>query len=515
MNRQQEVVLGVDSSTQACKVEVRTLDGTLLGRGRFPHPQAFSPCSEQEPAAWWSAFMSAARAALEASGVDGSAVVAIGVDAQCHGLVALDSHDEVIRPAKLWNDTTSARQVAELTKLIGAEAWIRSVGSLPTAAFTIGKLAWLAAEEPSHFARLQTVLLPHDWLTFRLTGTKVTDRSDASGTGYFEARTGKYRTDYLSLIDGARNWDRALPEVLVPDEAAGTILAEVARDLGINPRALVSAGGGDQHAAALGLAVRTGDVAYSLGTSGVVYTSTSDPVSDASGIVDGVANMTGGYLPLVSTLNAARVTDQFAQLLGVDHEGLDQLALQAEPRTQSEPAPLVLAAHLDGERKPNRPAASGILAGITSRTSRADVARAAVEGVLLGLHWGEERLHSAGVATAGRLVAIGGGARSQAYLQLLADLTQRTVHIADAEEASARGAAVQAAAVATGQLVADTAQAWAPEWTPAAWPREEHLAGTEQVRRRYAFVASQNSFDRDPVTNGLAGDGTGAGAGAS
>ena len=427
MNRQQEVVIGVDSSTQACKVEVRSLDGKLLGRGRSPHPPAFPPTSEQEPAAWWIAFSRAVREGLAAAGADGSTVVAIGVDAQCHGLVALDSHDAVIRPAKLWNDTTSAGYVAELTKLIGAEAWIKSIGSLPTAAFTIGKLAWLATEEPSNFARLQTVLLPHDWLTFQLTGRKVTDRSEASGTGYFEARTGLYRTDYLSLIDSTRDWNRALPEVLGPNDAAGTIQADVARSLGINPRALVSAGGGDQHAAALGLAVGAGDVVYSLGTSGVVYTSASEPVTDLSGIVDGVANMTGGYLPLVSTLNAARVTDQFASLLGVDLAGLDQLALHAQPRAGSEPAPLVLAAHLDGERKPNRPAASGILAGISSRTSRADVARAAVEGVLLGLLWGEDCLRAAGVSTLGRLVVIGGGARSQAYLQLLGAWVRNTL----------------------------------------------------------------------------------------
>lgn len=500
MKRLQDVVIGVDSSTQACKVEVRSLDGKLLGRGRSLHPPAFPPASEQQPASWWSAFSRALHEGLEAAELDGSSVVAIGVAAQCHGLVALDSHDAVIRPAKLWNDTTSASYVAELTKVIGAEAWIRSIGSLPTAAFTIGKLAWLASEEPSHFARLQTALLPHDWLTFQLTGRKVTDRSEASGTGYFEARTGQYRTDYLSIIDSARDWSRVLPDVLAPDDAAGTIRAEVARDLGINPRAVVSAGGGDQHAAALGLAVGSDDVVYSLGTSGVVYTSMSDPVTDPSGIVDGVANMTGGYLPLVSTLNAARVTDQFARLLGVDHEGLDILALKARPRDGSEPAPLVLAAHLDGERKPNRPGASGILAGISSRTSRGDVARAAIEGVLLGLHWGEDCLRAAGVSTDGRLVAIGGGAKSQAYLQLLADLTQRTVHVADAEEASARGAAIQAAAVAAGLNVADTAKAWAPEWTPAAWPREEHLAGTEQARRRYAFVGSQTSFDCDRVT---------------
>jgi xylulokinase len=497
VNQFEEVVIGVDSSTQACKVEVRTLDGKLLGRGRSPHPPAYPPASEQEPAAWWSAFCQAIRQGLDAANVDGGAVVAIGIAAQCHGLVALDSRDEVIRPAKLYNDTTSAAHVAKLTKLIGAEAWIKSIGSLPTAAFTIGKLAWLATEEPPHFASLRTVLLPHDWLTFQLTGRKVTDRSDASGTGYFEARTGQYRTDYLSLIDSARDWDRMLPDVLAPSDTAGRIQADVARDLGINPRAVVSAGGGDQHAAALGLAIRTGDVAYSLGTSGVVYTSTPDPVTDLTGIVDGVANMTGGYLPLVSTLNAARVTDQFARLLGVDHAGLDELALTAEPRAGSEPAPLVLAAHLDGERKPNRPGASGILAGITSQTSRADIARAAIEGVLLGLDWGESCLHAAGVPTPGRLVAIGGGARSQAYLQLLADLTQRTVHMAEADEATASGAAVQAAAAATGLGVADTAKAWAPEWTPVAWPREEHLAGAEQASRRYEFVVSQTSFDCD------------------
>jgi xylulokinase len=495
VNHRDGVVIGVDSSTQACKVEVRTLDGRLLGRGNAPHPPAFPPVSEQQPAAWWSAFTSAVRQALDAAQVDGGAVVALGVAAQCHGLVPLDSHDEVIRPAKLWNDTTSARHVERLADLIGAEAWITSTGSLPTAAFTIGKLAWLATEEPANFARLRTVLLPHDWLNLRLTGHKVTERSDASGTGYFELRTGQYRTDYLSLIDDAKPWETVLPAVLGHDETAGTIRVEVARELSISPNAIVSVGGGDQHAAALGLAVDPGDVVYALGTSGVVYTSTPDPVTDLSGVVDGVANLTGGYLPLVSTLNAARVTDQFARLLGVDHEGLDKLALMAEPRSGSQPTPLVLAAHLDGERKPNRPGATGLLAGISSHTTRSDVARAAVEGVLLGLQWGEDRLNAAGVQTSGRLIAVGGGARSQAYLQLLADLTLRTVHVADAEEATARGAAVQAAAAATRLGPAKTAHAWAPEWIPAAWPRADHVAGAEQARRRYRFVGSQTSFD--------------------
>jgi xylulokinase len=494
------VVVGVDSSTQSCKVEIRDLhDGTLLGSGSAPHPPAFAPCSEQDPATWWRALTIALDAARRAAGVDAAAVAGIAVDAQCHGLVALDDADEVIRPAKLWNDTTSAPQLERLRELIGADRWVRSVGSLPTAAFTLSKVAWLADNEPHHFARLRHILLPHDWLTWKLTGRYVTDRSEASGTGYYSAAQRRYRTDFLELIAADRDWTEALPEVAHASQAVGALTPSAASALGLSPRVVVGPGGGDQHAAAVGLGILPGDVVYTFATSGVVFTTSREPVFDLNGIVDGVADMTGGYLPLVSTLNAARVTDTFACILGVDHDGLAQLALNAPPASG-----LVLAAFLDGERKPNRPGARGILAGLTAATTREDLARAAVEGVILGLLSGETQLNAAGVDTSGRLIATGGGARSQAYTQLLADLAGREVFVADAPEASARGACVQAAAVASGHPVEDVLRAWTPATRVVATPRPGTGALRDAIRTRYDLLAGWDGFDL-PVEAGAAG----------
>ncbi|WP_432164563.1 xylulokinase [Streptomyces sp. bgisy031] len=488
------VVVGVDSSTQSCKVEVRDPDsGRLLGRGSAPHPPAFAPRSEQHPTDWWGAFEQSLDTAVAAAGVARTDIAAISVAAQCHGLVPLDADGAVIRPAKLWNDTTSAPQLDRLRARIGAEAWVDRVGSLPTAAFTLSKLAWFAENEPEGFARLARICLPHDWLTLRLSGRHVTDRSEASGTGYWSAAQGRYLEEYLALIDPVRDWRPMLPEVLGPDEPTGTITRETADALGLRPDVLIGAGGGDQHIAGLGLAVEPGDVVYTIATSGVVFTTSLDPVFDTSGIVDGVADCSGGYLPLVSTLNAARVTDWAANILGVDHAELGQLALSADPLRSP-----VLAAFLDGERKPNRPGASGLLAGITSATGRAELARAAHDGVLLGLLRGEAHMNAAGVDTSGRVLITGGGARSAAYRQILADLTGREVTIADpadAGEATARGAAVQAAAVLSGKGVRQTRRAWAPRTETVAQPRPHTDELREQLLHRYRTVADWTGFD--------------------
>ena len=488
------VVAGVDSSTQSCKVELRDLDGgRLLGAGSAPHPPAFAPCSEQWPSDWWNAFEVALDAAVTAAGVARTDVSAISVAAQCHGLVALDADGAVIRPAKLWNDTTSAPQLARLRQQIGAEAWVKSVGSLPTAAFTLGKLAWFAQHEPAGFARLARICLPHDWLTLRLSGRHVTDRSEASGTGYWSAAQHRYLDEYLDLVDSGRDWMPMLPEVLGPQEAAGLITADVAAALGLRRDVVIGPGGGDQHAAALGLAVEPGDVVYTIATSGVVFTTAQDPVFDLSGIVDGVADCAGGYLPLVSTLNAARVTDWAGRILGVDHRELARLALAADPLRSP-----VLAAFLDGERKPDRPAASGLMAGLTSATTREELARAAHDGVLLGLVRGETLMNGAGIATSGRVLVTGGGARSVAYRQILADLTGREVVIADpadADEATARGAAVQAAAVATGTGVREMRRAWAPRTEVVAAPRPGTDELREQLMERYLAVADWTGYD--------------------
>ncbi len=488
------VVAGVDSSTQSCKVELRRIDGgTLLGRGAAPHPAAFGPRSEQWPADWWNAFELAFAQAVAAAGIPATDVVALSFAAQCHGLVALDDKGDVIRPAKLWNDTTSAPQLARLRAQIGDQPWIAAVGSLPTAAFTLGKLAWLAEEEPENLIKLARICLPHDWLTRELTGEHVTDRSEASGTGYYSSVQGRYLDEYLRLVDPHRAWAAALPRVLGPDEPAGTVTRAVARRLGVRPDLLVGAGGGDQHAAALGLAVEPGDVVFTIATSGVVFTVSPTPVFDLTGIVDGVADMSGGYLPLVSTLNAARVTDWAARLLGVDHPELARMALSVEPGR----AP-VLAAFLDGERKPNRPLATGLLAGLTAATTREDLARAAHDGVLLGLLRGERSMNTAGVATDGRVLITGGGARSSAYRQILADLTGRDVLLADpadADEATARGAAVQAAAVASGSTVSSVRRAWAPSTQVVAQPGAGSAGFGDWMLSRYLSVADWAEFD--------------------
>lgn len=482
------LVAGVDSSTQSCKVELRrATDGVLVGLGSAPHPPTRPPVSEQDPESWWQALLNAFPAALRNAGAAPQDVACISVAAQCHGLVTLDEYDVIVRPAKLWNDTTSAPELMELRARIGDEALVRRTGSLPTAAFTLSKVAWLARHEPNHFARVRRMLLPHDYLTFKLTGRAATDRSEASGTAYFDPAANRYLTEHLDQITVA-DWLPMLPTVLAPEEVAGEVTTEALDQLGLRGKVLVGAGGGDQHASALGLGMRPGDVVYSFGTSGVVMSVTQHPVYDLDGFVDGVADMTNGYLPLVSTLNAAKVTDLFAQLLGVDHQELSRLAL-AVPAQEGRPA---LAAYLDGERKPNRPGARGLLSGITTSTTREQLARATYEGVIFGLYAGQQHLERVGVATDGRVIAVGGGAKSAAYTQILSDVVQRPVLRLDTSEATARGAAVQAAAIATGATVTAVRDAWAPATVIAAEPGDF----PSRAWHDYRATAAVNGLDR-------------------
>ena len=449
------IVLGIDSSTQSVKVQAHDLDtGEVVGSARAPHPATCPPRSEQEPGAWWQALITATAEAT--AGLDRDRVVALSVAGQQHGMVVTDADDEPLHPGKLWNDTESAPQAALLVERLGATAWADAVGSVPVAAFTVTKLAWLAETHPSVFDAFARVSLPHDWLTTKLTGRHVTDRGDASGTGYWSPQDGNYRTDLLSLI-GERPWTDALPEVLAPFEPAGPLSTRAASALGLPSSVLVGPGTGDNMAAALGLGLVPGDVVISLGTSGTVYAVSATPTSDPSGSVAGFADASGHFLPLVCTLNAMKVSDTFARFLGLDVEAFSELALHATPGAHG----LVLVPYLDGERTPNRPNATGSLTAIRNSTTRDDIARAAIEGVVCGLLDGLDALSNCGVPTNGRLFLIGGGSRSLAYRQIAADLTQREVLVPDAEEHVATGAALQAAAIATGSVSVDSiAGAW-------------------------------------------------------
>jgi xylulokinase len=462
------VVAGVDSSTTATKVEVRDLDsGHVVGSGSSPHPPTQPPRSEQQPDAWWAAFEAAWGQAGDPD------VAAVSVAGQQHGMVVLDDDRRVIRPAKLWNDTESAPEAAWLIDRLSGrrQAWADACGLVPVASFTITKLAWLRRHEPRAWERLAHVVLPHDWLTLELTGRLVTDRGDASGTGYWSAASGTYRHDLLALVDPERDWSAVVPRVLGPLEAAGEWKG-----------ALVGPGTGDNMAGALGVGLRPGDVVVSIGTSGTVYGVSDEPTADASGIVAGFADATGRHLPLVCTLNATKVTDAVRRLLGVDHQELDRLALAGAPGAGG----LTLLPYLDGERTPDRPNATGVLAGLRSDVGREQLARAAVEGVVCGLLDGLDAL--AGFApTGGQLIVVGGGARSHAYRQVLADLSGREVLVPHVREPVATGACVQAAAAATSSEPADVADAWKLGAGDLVEPSPGTMAASD-VRAAYAAL---------------------------
>ncbi|MGI9601458.1 MAG: xylulokinase, partial [Acidimicrobiales bacterium] len=450
-----DLVMGVDSSTQSTKVEVRRHDdGGLVATGRGAHPPTTPPQSEQDPAAWVTALLEATAQCGEQCSL--SDVVAISVAGQQHGLVVLGDDDEPLRPAKLWNDTESAAEAEALVREAGAHFWADACGSVPVAAFTITKLAWLAAHEPDVFDRVRRVMLPHDYLTWWLSAAFVTDRGDASGTGWWSPKDEAWNTDLLDRVAPAQ-WSDRLPRILGPSEPAGRLSGDRAAALGLDDSVVVGPGTGDNMAAALGLGLTPGDLALSFGTSGTAYAVSATPTADPTGAVAGFADATGNFLPLVCTLNAMKVTDTVSTLLGVDHEQFDELARAGRPGGDG----LTLVPYFDGERTPNRPDATGSLVGLRTDVGREDLARAAVEGVVCGLLEGVDALHAAGVDTAsGRTVMIGGGTRSAAYRHTVADLLQRPIVVPDADELVALGACVQAAAVHAGADPAKITGAW-------------------------------------------------------
>lgn len=455
------LVAGIDSSTQSTKVVVcDSVTGTVVRRGSAPHPDG----TEVDPQAWAVALTQATGGGL----LDG--VRAMSVAGQQHGMVVLDEQRQVVRPALLWNDTRSAQAARDLTaELGGPAAWVGAVGSALVASFTVTKLRWFAEREPELAGRAASVLLPHDWLTSTLLPGRplVTDRGDASGTGWWSPSSGAYRPDLLQRAFGR---PLEVPLVLAPDAVAGTTGDGV----------VVAAGTGDNMGAALGLGLQLGDAVVSLGTSGTAFALHDAPVTDPSGAVAGFADATGRWLPLVATLNAARVLVAAAHLLGTDLVGLDALALQAPAGAGG----LVLLPYLDGERTPDLPAATGTLAGLTRRTMTPScLARAAVEGMLCGLADAVAALTRQGVSPT-RLLLVGGAARSAAVRAIAPDLLGLPVVLPPAEEHVAVGAARQAAWALTGSL---------PDWTSADPEVLEpvDLAAGERVRASYAALRDE------------------------
>ncbi|MDR1449124.1 MAG: xylulose kinase [Propionibacteriaceae bacterium] len=466
---------GIDSSTQSCKIVIRdSASGELVRSGRAPHPDG----TEVHPDRWWEACQAAAAAA---GGLEDVAALAVG--GQQHGMVCLDEDGEVVRPALLWNDTRSAAAAADLVAELGGgdpeagqAAWAAACGSVPVASLTVAKLRWLAEHEPAQAARVAAVCLPHDWLSWRLAGhgpksqggdgalaALATDRSDASGTGYWSPRSESWRLDLLKLAFGA---EPLLPAVAGPDQAIGETPGG----------AVVGPGAGDNAAAALGLGLTEGDVAVSIGTSGVVSAVSAFPTEDPSGLVTGFADAAGAYLPLACTLNGARILDGAARLLGVDHAALDRLALDGPAGADG----LVLVPYLEGERTPNKPQATGSLHGLRLATmTPVHLARAAVESLLCLLADCLDAMTRLGVP-ARRITLIGGGAKSEAVRRLAPAIFGLDAAVPPAGEYVADGAARQAAWVLD------------PTAGPPLWERAGTVLFSAQpaprVREHYAEV---------------------------
>ncbi len=472
------LVAGVDTSTQSCKVVVRDAGtGALVRSGSAKHPDG----TEVDPRHWWDAFRAAAH---EAGGLDDVAAIAVG--GQQHGLVALDAEGEVVRDALLWNDTRSAQAAEDLIRELGdgsreagAQGWADATGSVLVASLTITKLRWLRDAEPENAARVAAVALPHDWLSWRIAGygpagdptaplgpqldKLFTDRSDASGTGYYDAEAdgpdgrgaGAYRRDLLKLALGRD--DVVLPRVLGPAEPGGLAHPSVAGSA-VDGGALIGPGAGDNAGASLGLGMRPGDIAVSIGTSGVVSAVAPTRTADGSGAINGFADATGNALMLAVTLNAARVLDAARTVLGCDFDELARLALSAPPGADG----LVLVPYLEGERTPNRPDATGTLHGIRLATStREHLARAYVEGMLCGLADGLDALRAQDVPI-DRVLLIGGAAQSRAVQAVAPQVLGLPISVPEPGEYVADGAARQAAWVLA---AASDAAAAAPAWS--------------------------------------------------
>lgn len=460
------VVLGVDSSTQSTKVVAVDVEtGEIAGEGRAPHTGQDTQCPDD----WWEALQIATRQTVSSE----FHVEAISVAAQQHGLVALDADGSPLMSAPLWNNTASAPDAERLNE---AADFAAGVGSRLVASFTIAKLAHLARTASETLARTEAVCLPHDYLNFRLTGDLVTDRGDASGSGWWSPVTGQERHDLLALACGEETAMRLrLPEVRGPEQMAGALGAEAATALGLPAGIPVAAGSGDNMAAALGIGAAPGELVMSLGTSGTAFMVSQTPTMDPSGEVCGFADATGRFLPLACMLNCTRVLDVVAGMLGIERQDALERGGAVEPGAGG----LLLLPYFEGERTPNLPEATGALRGVTGKSAKPDLLlRAALDGVAAGLAYCIGALKRVGIV-ADTATLVGGGSASPVWRQAIADATGLPMIVRGGGEHAARGAAVQAAAIVRGELVADVAARWRPEITAGVEPR----AGTRDAFR--------------------------------
>jgi xylulokinase len=438
------LVLGVDSGTQSTKVlVVNTRDGSVVGEASRAYGliAGLPPgAKEQHPRTWRAAAASAIKEALKNARASAGEVMAVGVSGQQHGFVPLDKQGDVIRPAKLWCDTSTAAECDQITnKLGGLKASIEEIGNAVLPGFTASKILWLKRHEPENFARLATVLLPHDYLNFWLTGNKVMEYGDASGTALLDVRKRRWSQAVLDAIDPGLAG--ALPPLIASDQPAGHLRDSAAAELGLGPKVLVSAGGGDNMMGAIGTGnTAAGVVTASFGTSGTIYACSERPAIDSRGEIAAFCDSTNRWLPLLCTMNVTVATEMVRADFGMSHEQFEREAAKAPPGSGG----LLLLPYLEGERTPNVPHGSGVWFGVNQKTFAAPhFARAAMEGVTLGMNYGLRRLCELGIKPR-QIRVTGGGSRSKLWRQIMADVFDAEIVTIKVSEAAAYGAALQA-----------------------------------------------------------------------
>lgn len=438
------LILGIDSGTQSTKVlAVDARDGKVVGTGSQAYdliPNLPPGAKEQHPHTWRDATAAAIRQALRQAKAVAADVHAIGVSGQQHGFVPLDKDGEVIRPAKLWCDTSTAVECGEIMEKVGGlKRTIKALGNAVLPGFTASKILWLKKHEPKNFARLATVLLPHDYLNFWLTGEKVMEYGDASGTALLDVRKRKWSKAVLEAIDPGLA--EKLPPLISSDKPAGRLQAATAKQLGLNPGVLVSAGGGDNMMGAIGTGnTREGVITASFGTSGTIYACAEKPVVDPQGEIAAFCDSTNRWLPLLCTMNVTVATEMVRQDFGWTHERYAAESVRIPAGSNG----LLLLPYFEGERTPNVPDGSGVWFGVNQKTFDAGhFARAAMEGVTLGMNYGLRRLAELGVKPK-QIRATGGGANSKVWRQIMADVFDAEVVTLKVGEGAAYGAALQA-----------------------------------------------------------------------
>lgn len=452
------VFLGIDCGTQSTKTLALDWEtGRILASAQETYgfvPTTEPGAMEQEPADWVRAADSTIRQVLAALGKRREQVRGIGVSGQQHGLVTLDANGRVVRPAKLWCDTSTTAQCAEVTRHFGGpEEMIRRTGNAMLPGFTAPKILWLRQNEPANWEKTRTVLLPHNYLNYWLTGRAVMEYGDASGTALMDIASRTWAADVVNFI--APNLAEKLPPLGPSSQACGTILPALAAEWGLPPNVLVSAGGGDNMMGAIGTGnIEPGVVTASLGTSGTLYAFASSPVSDPMGEVAGFCDSTDHWLPLVCTMNLTLVTEHIRNLFSWGFDEVDAALTSVPPGADG----LLLLPYLTGERTPNLPNGSGVLHGITlANFTPAHLARAAFEAVTMGLGYGLSRFRDLGVHPA-EIRLTGGGSNSRVWRGLCADVFGVPVVCLRSGEGAGLGAAIQAGWTTEGGSIAGICQ---------------------------------------------------------